>query len=108
MCLISSEERPASMSKNLKSRRLNSKSAALCRHNDPWLISTLSVQAKIEKRARRTDLVYEGSKLLDAHRKQVRVLNLAEGAGLTREIQQSYEEMFMKVRQNVWSCLHLT
>uniref|UniRef100_A0A8H7Y7G5 ABC transporter domain-containing protein n=1 Tax=Psilocybe cubensis TaxID=181762 RepID=A0A8H7Y7G5_PSICU len=38
------------------------------------------IQAKLEKRARRTDLLYEGSKLLDAHRKQ-----------------QSYEEMFMKI-----------
>ncbi|PPQ67392.1 hypothetical protein CVT25_005971 [Psilocybe cyanescens] len=32
------------------------------------------IQAKLEKRARRTDLLYEGSKLLDAHRKQINPL----------------------------------
>ncbi|KAK7059220.1 hypothetical protein VNI00_001847 [Paramarasmius palmivorus] len=45
---------------------------------DVQLLTCSSVQAKIEKRARRD--LYEGSKLLDQHRKQ-----------------QTYEELFMKI-----------
>jgi hypothetical protein len=59
-------------------------------------------QAKLEKRARRD--LYEGSKLLDAHKKQVLFISLLSIS--VRELidgfaQQTYEEMFLKVRPAV-------
>ena len=56
-------------------------------------------QAKIEKRARRD--LYEGSKLLDQHRKQVSSTILYVKDSVHQLVcQQNYEEMFMKVRSS--------
>lgn len=60
----------------------------------------MSPQAKIEKRSKRN--LYEGSKLLDQHRKQVRELcswqwHAVKFFPYFRPYQQTYEEMFMKI-----------
>ena len=55
------------------------------------------LRAKIDKRAKRD--LYEGSKLLDQARKQViRYFATRVDFPLTKLLEQSYEEMFMKAR----------
>jgi hypothetical protein len=63
-------------------------------------------QAKIEKRSRREQL-YEGSRLLDQHKKQVRPpVDLSNFHQFIVFPQQTYEEMFMKVCLSVSDNCH--